>query len=203
MEKMNARKKAARAARLRKQRTRRALLTLCLMLAVAVVSIGGTIAWLTDKTDTITNKFTASDVDIELKETTGTEYKMVPGATITKDPKVTVKDDSEACWVFVKIEKSTDKAFDDYMTYNMATGWTDLTGVSGVYYREVNDTNADQVFEVIANDTITVKDSVTKAMMDALTDANTPKLTITAYAIQKTGFDTASAAWAEVSKGSN
>ena len=203
MDKMNARKKAARAARLRKQRTRRALLTLCLMLAVAVVSVGGTIAWLTDKSDTITNKFTASDVDIELKETTGTEYKMVPGATITKDPEVTVKAGSEACWVFVKIEKSTDKAFDDYMTYSMATGWSELAGVTGVYYREVSDTNADQVFEVIADDTITVKDSVTKAMMDALTDDNTPKLTITAYAIQKTGFADASAAWTEASKVSN
>ena len=202
MDKMNARKKAARAARLRKQRTRRALLTLCLMLAVAVVSVGGTIAWLTDKSGTITNTFTESDVDIKLDETvpTNKKAKMVPGTTIDKDPTVKVMADSEACWVFVKIEKSTDKAFDNYMTFSVAEGWTELTTGSGIYYRAVDDTDADQSFAVLKDNKVSVMSNVTKAMMDELTAANYPTLTFTAYAIQKDGFTTAAAAWTEASK---
>ena len=202
MDKMNARKKAARAARLRKQRTRRALLTLCLMLAVAVFSVGGTIAWLTDKFGTITNTFTESDVDIKLDETvpTNKKAKMVPGTTIDKDPTVKVMADSEACWVFVKIEKSTDKAFDNYMTFSVAEGWTELTTGSGIYYRAVDDTDADQSFAVLKDNKVSVMSNVTKAMMDELTAANYPTLTFTAYAIQKDGFTTAAAAWTEASK---
>ena len=42
-------------------------------------AIGGTLAWLTDKTDPVVNTFTVGNVDITLAETTGQEYKMVPG----------------------------------------------------------------------------------------------------------------------------
>lgn len=201
MDKMNARKKAARAARLRKQRTRRALLTLCLMLAVAVVSVGGTIAWLTDKTDKITNTFTASDVDVELAETK-TNFKMVPGATIEKDPQVTIKANSEACWVFVKIEESAnyDSYLEDYEDEVVAAGWTKLE--NGVFYREQAATTSDVTYSVINGDKVTVKSDVTKTMMDNIENktVTNPTLSFTAYAIQKASFDTAAAAWAEVSK---
>ena len=164
-------------------------------------AIGGTLAWLTDKTEDVVNVFTESDVDITLTENTGNSYKMVPGATITKDPVVTVLANSEACWVFVKIEKSTDKAFDDYMTFTVAEGWTALPTDSTVYYRAVPASAANQDFNVIKDNTVTVKDTVTKGMMDALNAANYPKLTFTAYAIQQAkgeGTFTAEQAWEEV-----
>lgn len=181
--------------------------TLTMVLAFALVfalGVGGTLAWLTDKTDAVVNTFTGSDVDIELAETTGNSYKMVPGATITKNPVATVKADSEACWLFVKVAKSTDKAFDAYMEYTMADGWTLVEGQTDVYYRKVADTNADQTFPVIKNNTITVKSGVTKAMMDELTENNYPKLTVTAYAHQlmkdNTTEFTAKEAWENVNK---
>lgn len=76
------------------------------IVAVAVFAAGATLAWLTDKTETITNTFTVGNVDISLEETTS-DYKMVPGNTIAKDPKITVEAGSEACWLFVKIDEST------------------------------------------------------------------------------------------------
>ena len=67
--KQNARKQAQRRARQRKQRNRRIALTACLMIAVMVASIGGTLAWLTDQTGPVTNTFTAGNIDITLDET--------------------------------------------------------------------------------------------------------------------------------------
>lgn len=168
-------------------------LVLALTLLVAGV-VGGTLAWLTDQTDEVTNTFTVGDINIDLTETT-TNYKMVPGNTIAKDPTVTVKANSEACWLFVQVTESTN--LKDFITYAIAEGWTELE--AGVYYREVPASAADQAFSVLAGDAVTVKSDVTRTMLEtAKTDA--PTLTFQAYAIQKDHFATADAAWAEVSK---
>lgn len=197
MKEMNRDKAGAskRRARQRRLRNRRIALTVCLMLAVMAVSVGGTIAWLTAQTATVTNTFTAGDINITLAETT-TDYKMVPGNTIAKDPKVTVKGGSEACWLFVKVEKAND--FDTFMTYGMADGWTALAGANGVYYREVPAAAADTSFDVLAGNQVTVKTDVTKAQLNALNENTQPKLTFTAYAVQKDNIADAAAAWAKV-----
>ena len=174
--------------------------SLALLLAIALVVVGvvaGTVAWLTDRTAEVKNTFTTSDITIELTETTGESYKMIPGCTIKKDPKVTVKADSEACYLFVKLEKSEN--FDQYMTYDMAEGWTELQDHSGVYYRKVAAAEADTAFEVLRDNQVTVKDDVTKEKMNALTQDTYPTLTVTAYASQlyknNTETFTAAEAW--------
>ena len=101
---------------------KRTMALLAAVLLVVGVAIGGTLAWLTAKSDTVTNTFTTSDINITLTESTGQEYKMVPGMDIAKNPKVTVATESEDCYLFVKLEKSTDPKFDDYMTYVVADG---------------------------------------------------------------------------------
>lgn len=170
-------------------------LVLALTLLVAGV-VGGTLAWLTDQTAEVKNTFTVGDINIGLTETTA-DYKMVPGNTIAKDPTVTVKANSEACWLFVKVTESEN--LDTFITYAIAEGWTALPDVNGVYYREVPASAADQTFSVLTDDAVTVKSDVTRTMLEtAKTDA--PTLTFQAYAIQKDHFATAAAAWAEVSK---
>ena len=176
------------------------ILVACLCVALAVLTIAGTtLAYLTSKTEAVVNTFTVGNIDITLAETT-TTYKMVPGTTIAKDPKVTVEAGSEACWLFVKVEESTN--LDDFITYTIDSDWTALTGVDGVYYREVDAATTDTSFNVLTGNQVTVKNTVTKPMMDAITNGTTtkPTLSFTAYAIQKAGFDTATAAWTEVSK---
>ena len=176
--------------------------TLISIIAVALVicvSIGGVLAYLTATTNEVVNTFTVGNINLDLTETTGDQYKMVPGQTITKDPKVTVKANSEESYVFVKVTKSTNARFDDYMTYDIADGWTALTGEDGVYYREVSATTADTAFAVIKDNTVTVKGTVTKDMMDNLSTETYPTLTFKAAAVQKAGFSTATNAWAQVS----
>ncbi len=163
-----------------KKKTVALLLALVLVLGVAV---GGTMAWLLDSTDPITNTFTAGDVEITLEETT-TAYSMVPGTTIAKDPTVTVSEASESCYVFVKLDKSAN--FDDFMSYEVAAGWTQGgNGVpANVYYRIVNAADTDRVFSVLSGNSVLVKPEVTKAQLNAVKEADQPTLTVTAYACQ-------------------
>ena len=170
-----------------------ALVLVCVL--VFGIAVGGTLAWLVTKTNPVVNTFTVGDINIKLEETTN-DFKMVPGVDISKDPEITVKGNSEACWLFVEIDESTN--VDDFIVYSVATGWTALDGNDGVYYREVASNNSDQVFNVLANDKVTVKDEVTKTQINALTSATMPELTFTAFAVQKSGFDDVADAWDQV-----
>lgn len=182
-----------------------ALLLACVM--AFGIAVGGTLAWLTDDTAPVVNTFTDSDINITLEEGVDTDknraesFKMIPGYEIAKDPKVTVLAGSEKCYLFVKLEKANN--FDNFMTYEMADGWTALgDNYPGVYYREVAASENNQPFDVLKGDKVIVKDGVTKAMMDGLSPANYPKLTVTAYASQynknaTTAFEPA-VAWANI-----
>ena len=181
-------------------------LALVLALTLLVVCVvAGTLAWLTAKSDVVTNTFTTSDIKVELKETTGQEYKMVPGYTITKDPKATVLSGSEECFLFVKLEKSAN--FDTYLEYVIADGWTKLDGVTDTVYYRVVDGTTNQIgtaYSVLKDDQVTVKGEVTKEMMNAIDNdtAAKPTLTITAYASQlnknATETFTAAEAWGNI-----
>lgn len=183
--------------------------TFVLLLALVLIAgaaVGGTLAWLTAKSDTVVNTFTTSDIEITLAETTAA-YKMIPGCTIAKDPKVTVKAGSEKCYLFVKIEELN--SFSSFMTYTVAAGWTalndaDSDGVAddGVYYRVIDTAGMGIAYSVLADDQVTVKGEVTKAMMNGLTETTYPTLTFTAYASQymknNTESFTAADAWTNV-----
>lgn len=183
-------------------------LMMALVLMVGGV-IGGTVAWLTATSDTVTNTFTTSDISITLKESDDLDLKMVPGWTITKDPKASVKTGSEDCYLFVKIDKSAN--YDTYLnSYTVATGWTELE--SGVYYKvfdskDTTNTNTKgKEYSILKDDQVTVKDSVKKADFEKLTRATNPDpkptLTFTAYATQlykdNNNKFTAAEAWAKV-----
>ena len=75
------------------------------LVLVAVMSIGGTLAYLTSLTDPVKNTFTVGNVNITLDETNtdeygvviaegqegagrgyGNEYKLIPGHKYSKDP---------------------------------------------------------------------------------------------------------------------
>lgn len=185
--------------------------TLLLGLAISLIlcgMIGGTLAWLTDKTAPLTNTFTIGEINITLTETTGSEYKMMPGGIIDKDPTVTVLQGSEDCWLFIKIEESTNAPFGDFMTYEMADGWTKLEeAAETVYFRTASAADAaesDVSFGVLKNDQVKVNDDVTKADFDTLTPATYPTLTLTAYAVQRDdNIATAVEAWTITSAGGN
>lgn len=203
---------------------KKAIVAVVALVLVLCCAMGGTLAWLVDSTTEVKNTFTYGDINISLWEHklnddgltlstdvfTGAEqtgFKMIPGNNIKKDPTVTVKADSEASWLFVKIVESDN--FDSFMEYSIATGWTALNdanadGVAddGIYYRTVDATTADTDFAVLANDSVSVKDTVTKNMLkDGVFVA--PTLSFTAYAVQRdTNITTAAQAW-DIAMGNN
>lgn len=163
-----------------------------------VGTVGATIAWLTDKTEDIVNTFTYGDINITLNETPET-YKIVPGGTIHKDPKVTVEPGSESCYLFVTIEENNWPIFDGIRKadYEIDEAWERLNVEGNVYYRVVDaDTPADErEFSVLKYDRVIVSDTLTKDEIDSVTAQ--PTLTFVAYAVQISGMDNPVQAWAQ------
>lgn len=189
-----------------KKSTKALLLTLCAV-ALVIGSLVGTLAYLTDS-EAVTNTFTVGKVGIILDETDtdgsktnvttesrdrGNKYHLIPGQTYTKDPLITVNSDSDECWLFVKVEndiadiESSDNTIAAQMTAN---GWTEIDATNHIYaHKDVAKAkDTVKVFESFKID----GDSVDGAKLDAYKEAN---ITVTAYAVQKAGFDTAKAAW--------
>ncbi len=176
---------------------------LALVLVIGCVA-GGTVAWLVAETKPVVNTFTYGNIDIALTETTGTSYKIIPGTDIPKDPKVTVKGGSEACWLFVKVEEvgAISTITTDPVHYAIDTGWAQLKDkdgkdVSGVYYRLVDAVDNDTAFNVLKDNKIIVSGELTKETINGYA-VQQPKLTFTAYAVQKENIPTAADAWAKV-----
>ena len=175
--------------------------TFIAMLALVLVigcAVGGTVAWLVSSTNAVVNTFTYGDINITLGETTGADYKIIPGVNIDKDPKVTVKKDSEACWLFVKVEEEGTFVANK-VTYSIADGWTKGDGTNipaNVYYRAVDAVTNDTDFAVLKDNKIYVSEELSKSEIPSISAQ--PKLTFTAYAVQKEGSNTAAAAWAKV-----
>lgn len=183
---------------------KKTLIAVVLTLVVCLCAFGATFAWLMDSTETVTNTFTVGDVEITLTETTGTTYHMVPGATLSKDPTVTVEEKSEACWLFIKIVETnnlfdTDKKF---VTYSMDGNWSALDGETGVYYIQVDaaTASAGKSYAVLLNNQVVINTAATAAHLETAESAQ-PSLAFTAYAVQQEGVTTATAAWAVATTG--
>lgn len=196
---------------------------LCVALAVLTVA-GTTLAYLTSQDEvkntftvgnvaiTLDEAKVNTDGSLVYKENTTTpvdrvdnnSYKLMPGHKYIKDPTVHVDANSEDCWLFVKVENglasyeaTSSAAEGGYKTIAdqiKANGWTELTGVTGVYYRAYPDTtNANQQnFVVFSEFQMSDTANADATKWAALKDAT---IVVTAYAVQADGFDTASAAW--------
>ncbi len=183
-------------------KNKKKLITTVVALALVLVcAVGATLAYITTKTEKVTNTFTVGDVSIDLDEPTADEddFKLVPGNVITKDPTVTVEKGSEASYLFVKVETTND--FDTYVDYSIADGWTALgDAYPGVYYMvtdAIPSTGTDASYSVLTDNKVTVKADLTKDQLDAIGN-NLPTLSFTAYAVQKDNIADAVTAWAQV-----
>ena len=154
-------------------------------LAASMLIGGGTYAYLQGETNDVVNSFDTNEVTVDLTETTGSNYEIIPGTTQAKDPKVTVNATVDA-YVYVTVDDATD----GLVTYTMADGWTQLEGYDNVYYREVTASDAAQEFDVLAGNQVSYDAALTNTdMVDA--EGNLKEgvdLTFKAYAIQKDPF---------------
>lgn len=182
----------------------RILLTAVAALLLVVMAVGGTMAWLVDKSEIVTNKFTATDIEITLtEEETDRNFELIPGKEYAKTPIVTVNDAETTVdiWLFVQFDGKTEA--DKYLNYtsalNVDNGWTLVPDTDNVWYRPVADTANDQSWHLITGDKVTIKPELVKHDGDgALKMPNEFNMVYTAYAIQQEGFPVANIkdAWA-------
>lgn len=150
------------------------------------VGIGGTLAWLNDTSEVVTNTFTYGNIDITLAETTGEDYEMIPGETTDKDPKVTVVAGSEDCYLFIKVQEVNNGTADaKYIDFEIdSDNWIPLAGYAGIYYHS-EPVSAGEFLYILEGNSVTANgENVTKGYVDDLTEANYPQLIFTAAAVQ-------------------
>lgn len=162
------------------------------LLCVVTLGVGSVIAYFSSHSGPVINTFTVGEVEIDLAETTGDSYQLIPGATVSKDPVVTVLAGSEDCYVYVRLER-TSRA-DEFLTYELEEGWTILGGIDGVYYRHVPHAAVNMKYHVFANDQIMVNNTVTEEKLAQLGEEGCT-MTVTAYAIQTQGIESPSDGW--------
>lgn len=204
----------------KKSQISRILLMIGMMALVAVISIGGTIAWLTDKSTEVKNTFEASGIDIALTETQLNEdgtyaenpaedvdnkYKVIPGKEYKKDPTVSV--DAAVTdvdiYLFVQFDEVDNPAtYYDYTSLlNEDNGWKLVDNETNVWYRTVKVDDGVKSWNLLKDDKIVVKSTVTKGDM---TKAAAAQLVYKAYAIQVLGYeDNVAGAWATASTATN
>lgn len=158
---------------MKKMNSRKVTLVLLSIILILCATIGGTLAWLMDTTDPVTNTFTVGKIEITLDEAkvdedgnflkgttkvnnladadrvTQNKYQAIPGKTYSKDPTLTVKKGNEKCYLFVKFEEAGNPAtYYEYTSMLTAEkGWTqgnDSNGVpDDVWYCTVDETSAE------------------------------------------------------------
>ena len=175
-------------------------LLLALVLVFGVIA-GGTVAWLIDKTDPVTNTFTYGDINIELTETLNTdtnhdetndawEAKIAPGYKYTKDPVVTVKANNEKCYLFVRLTVTQDiEKYVSYISILSKTGseWTQGDGKdipSDVWYLVVEPQAKDKSWNLLEGNEVSISEKLTKGDIKDLAADATFTMTYQAYACQ-------------------
>lgn len=197
--------------------TKKLTIALAALSLALVCVIGGTLAFLVATSNEVTNTFTYGEIALTLTETAGTEKnsvrefgKVVPGATIDKDPRVTVTADSENCYVYVKIVNNVVLEGEVIVTCNIDTAnWEEVGAIVNgdgstvkLYrYKEIVEKSSDETAlpEVFKTVTFGVFSSDDVTALDAIDE----DIVITAYAHQSDNTnqetaDAAAIAWAGV-----
>ena len=190
-----------------KKKTKALMLVLCAVLLVTA-SVLGTMAYLTS-TDKVVNTFTVGKVAITLDEAKvnadGTAvtpaervkenaYHLLPGHTYTKDPTVHVQANSEDSFIFVKVENGIARyeAGTTIAAQIAANGWTALNGVENVYYKTYTKSAESTDLPVFGSFTIADNANATDGWNNFSAETN---VTVTAYAVQTSGFNSETDAW--------
>lgn len=169
----------------KKNSGKKVVATLLAIVLLIGCGIGGTLAWLSATSETVTNTFTVGDITIHLNEhkladgkltsevvQTNTDYKVVPGATQPKDPYVTVDAGNEPCYVYVCIKNNLVIDSNIVATFDIDLNkWDNIaTTEKGDVYRyktTVPASNTDQILKVFENITYD-DDLITKENISTL-----------------------------------
>ena len=203
-----------------KSRLSKGMLLMLALVLVVGVSVGGTLAWLTAKSDKVENTFTSAalfetpETDFTLweheakdededgryvlneTEVQANEYDILPGVAIPKDPTVDIVGLQEHAYLYITVEGTLPTG----MTYEIdPDNWDELPGYDGVYVY-CGEYAPDNVIKPSVNDTFTVnilKDKEITVAGDFAGSNGASTLSFMAYMVQATGNgENAAAAWA-------
>lgn len=189
-----------------KTKSKALILALCAVLLVTA-SVLGTMAYLTS-TDKVVNTFTVGSVAIKLDETdvdgnagrdTENSYKLLPGHEYKKDPTIHVDANSEDCFLFVKVENEikdieSKESGESVAAQMAAQGWVAVDEQHPDVYVKMKDGALQTVKggeDVTVFKTLTIAGSVDGTKLQTYSGKN---INVTAYAVQKDGFEQKSAA---------
>ena len=171
--------------------TKKLITMVCALALTAAIAIGGTLAYLTAETKTVTNTFTVGKIEATLDETdadnstadkdrdTENSYKIIPGDQLVKDPTVHVLEGSEKCWVYVCINDELNAAVAGSAKYTVENGWTLVNGTKNIYkYNNVVDASEKQQDLVVFNG-VTIDGAVVTE--DNIDDLDEKTIVVNAY----------------------
>ncbi len=180
-----------------------------LAFSMSGIGTGWTLAWLTSETKSLKNVFTVGSVKVQLTETFNTDKNgdeepdswegiLVPGTTLDKNPQVAIPENCEDSWIFVHIQETdwpAESSLEPKISYKVDEGWQCLPNNESVYFREIGREDDVRSFYVLKENQVVVSETLTKQEMSSI---GQPKLTVTAYAIQRAGFDSPEDAWKQI-----
>lgn len=194
---------------------------------LVVGSVMGTMAYLTSKDDVV-NTFTVGNVQINLDEkdvdiygdpipgaarVKANNYKLLPGHTYVKDPRITVLEGSESSYVKMTVTVTKANELDAIFAPGGATLINIFNGYDSTNWSyKGNSKNSDantRTYEFWYKETVAAPDAdvALDALFDSITVPGTitneqlatikgMTITVNGYAIQADGFADAEAAWA-------
>lgn len=166
------------------------------LVLVAALAVGGTLAYLTAKSDAVVNTFTVGNVAIKLDEAKanadGTlvenadrvqanSYKLIPGHTYNKDPMVTVQKGSESSYIKMTVTFSKSAELDAIFAPYGATLTSIFNGYDSTNWIDKgnteNTTDNTRTYEFWYKEAVAAPDE--NVALDALFDSITVPGTIT------------------------
>lgn len=164
------------------------------LVMVAGISMAGTLAYMT-ASSAKTNVFTVGNIGVTLTEPdwdAAENHKIYPGATLDKDPTVTVSEDSEDCYVYVGVKNNLPASIAGAMTIQgESSEWTKLEGVDGYIIYKYNDTVDGASGAVILPDVFTdlhFSEDLVQEDLGDLAVGTSDSIEVIAYAHQSTGI---------------
>lgn len=173
-----------------------------LMLVAMLSSVSSSLAWLSAASEPVVNYFSGGTIAIKLDEvpvdTSGKEisgdrvqenhYKYVAGATLDKDPTVTVLANSEECYVYVCVDNELPSSLFTLDTNTAA--WTYVSSAGNMtiyrYSTVVESSTSDQALVPVFTQ-VSISADLTA---EDIEDLGTKTLTVTSFAIQTASLDT-------------
>lgn len=166
-------------------------------IAATMLVGGGTFAYLESNNldNPVRNTVANNKVLLEVTETTGDQYEIIPGTEQAKNPKVKI-DNTVDSYLFAEVEDDSN----GLVTWTPADGWTLLKteGDKKIYYREVAEDATEKEFSVFKDDKISYDKAITNADTTNTDGTLLPdwNIVVTAQAIQKDPFNDPSVAYA-------